>query len=335
MANPIQLDVNPFPSSLTANSSTASGVNPYFPTAYVQQWNFDVERQFGQTLLLDVGYRASKGTDLPLSYDPNQPLPGTGNAGRPFQNFGNITYYIESGNSSFNSLMFKLDKKISHGLSFLASYTYGRSIDEGSGTASGSDASGFPQNSRNLSGGERGLSDFDVRHRLVISPVWALPFGHAGKSLTDKLISDWQISGIFQLQTGRPFTANESGNISLTSQNADRPNVIAGCKPNDGPQTVNQWINTSCFMLPPTDTFGDVGRNTLTGPGMVTVDTAVARVFSIKERMRLQLRGEAFNTANHPNFQQANGTQNSPLFGRITATLIDNREIQVALKLLF
>jgi hypothetical protein len=231
--------------------------------------------------------------------------------------------------------MFKLDKKISHGPSFLVSYTYGRSIDQGSGTASGSDASGFPQNNRNLSGGERGLPDFNVRPRLVISPVWALPFGHASKNLTDKFISDWQISGIFQLQTGRPFTPNESGNISLTSQNADRANVIAGCKPNDGPQTVNQWINTSCITLPAAGTFGDVGRNTLIGPGMVTVDTAVARVFSIKERMRLQLRGEAFNTANHPNFQQANGTQNSPLFGRITATLIDNREIQIALKLLF
>ena len=92
--------------------------------------------------------------------------------------------------------------------------------------------------------------------------------------------------------------------------------------------------NAAAFIRPPAGTF-DVGRNTLTGPGMVTVDTAVARVFSIKERMRLQLRGEALNTANHPNFQQANGTQNSPLFGRITATLIDNREIQVALKLLF
>ena len=231
--------------------------------------------------------------------------------------------------------MFKLDKKISHGLSFLASYTYGRSIDEGSGRASGSDASGFSQNRRNLLGGEHGLSDFNVRHPLVISPVWALPFGHASKNLTDKLVSNWQISGIFQLQTGPPFTPNESGNISLTSQNADRPNVIAGCKPNDGSQTVNRWIDTACFILPLAGTFGDVGRNTLIGPGMVTVDTAVARVFSIKERMRLQLRREGFNAANHSNFQQANGTQNSPLFGRITATLIDNREIQVALKLLF
>jgi hypothetical protein len=335
VASPLQLDVNPFPASLSANSSTASGINPHFPTAYVQQWNLDVERQLSPTLLLDLGYRGSKGTELPLSYDPNQPLPGTGNAGRPFQNFGNITYYIAGGNSNFNSLIFKLDQKVSRGLSYLISYTYGKSIDEGSGTASGSDASGFPQNSRNQLAGERGLSDFDVRHRLVISPVWALPFGHVGKTWINKVISDWQISGIFQFQTGRPFTANESGNISLTSQNADRPNAIAGCNPNDGPKTITQWMNTSCFALPPSGTFGNEGRNTLVGPGMVTVDTAVARVFAIKEGMRLQFRGEAFNTANHPNFQQANGTQNSPLFGHIAATLIDNREIQLALKLIF
>jgi hypothetical protein len=335
VANPIQLDVNPFPSSLSANSSTASGINPHFPTAYVQQWNLDVERQLSPTLLLVAGYRGAKGTDLPLSYDPNQPLPGAGNAGRPFQNFGNVTYYIDGGNSNFHSLIFKLDQKISHGLSFLASYTFGKSIDEGSGTASGSDASGFPQNSRNQLSGERGLSDFDVRHRLVISPVWALPFGERGKTLLDKVIRGWQVSGIFQFQTGRPFTANETGNISLTSQNADRANAIPGCNANNGPKTVTQWMNTSCFSLPPAGTFGDVGRNTLVGPGMTTVDTAVARVFVIKESLRLQFRGEAFNTANHPNFQQANGTQNSPLFGRINATLIDNREIQLALKLLF
>ncbi|MBV8905443.1 MAG: TonB-dependent receptor, partial [Acidobacteriia bacterium] len=335
VANPIQLDVNPFPASLSANSSTASGVNPHFPTAYVQQWNFDVEHQFGQTLLLDIGYRGAKGTDLPLSFDPNQPLPGTGNAGRPYQNFGNITYYIDSGNSEFHSLVFKLDKKISHGLSFLASYTFGKSIDEGSGAASGSDASGVPQNSRNLLSGERGLSDFNVAHRLVFTPVWALPFGESGKGVAAQIIRGWQISGIFQLQSGRPFTANESGNISLTSQNADRPNVIFGCNPNNGPKTVNEWMNISCFTLPPTGTFGDVGRNTLIGPGMVTLDTAVARMFAIRERMRLQFRGEAFNTVNHPNFEQASGTQNSPSFGRITATLIDNREIQLALKMIF
>jgi Carboxypeptidase regulatory-like domain len=335
VANPIQLDVNTFPASLTANSNTANGVSPFFPTAYVQQWNLDVEHQFASSLLLDVGYRGAKGTDLPLSYNPNEPLPGTGNAGRPYQNFGNISYYIDAGNSNFNALMAKLDKRLTHGLSFLASYTFGKSIDEGSGTASGSDASGGPQNSYNLFGGQRGLSDFDVRHRFVLSPVWALPFGAGGKSFMDKVIEGWQISGIFTFQTGRPFTVNESGNISLTNQNADRPNVVPGCDANGGPHTVTQWINTSCFTLPPTGTFGDAGRNILTGPGLVTLDAAVARVFTITERVHLQFRGEAFNTANHPNFQQPNATQNSPTFGKITATSVDNREIQLAMKLIF
>jgi Carboxypeptidase regulatory-like domain len=334
-ANPIQLDVNPFPASLSANSSTASGISPYFPTAYVQQWDLDVERQLGQDILLDVGYRGSKGTDLPLSYNPNQPLPGTGNAGRPYQNFGNITYYIDTGNSEFNSLIARLDKRLSHGVSMLVSYTYGKSIDEGSGPASASDASGGPQNSRDLFAGERGLSDFNVRNRLVMSPIWALPFGRSGKTFSDKLIGGWQLSGIFTVQSGRPFTARESGNISLTLQDADRPNAVPGCNPNNGPKSVNEWMNISCFTLPATGTFGDVGRNTLTGPGMVDLDMAIARVFNIKERARLQLRGEAFNTANHPIFEQPNATQNSPSFGKITETLVDNRELQVALKLVF
>jgi hypothetical protein len=136
-------------------------------------------------------------------------------------------------------------------------------------------------------------------------------------------------------QTGRPFTTTESGNISLTSQNADRPNAIAGYNPNNGPKTVSQWMNTSCFTLPTTGTFGNVGRNTLIGPRMVTLDMAIARVFTINERMHLQFRGEAFNTANHPNFQQPNATQNGSTFGKIAATLVDNREIQLAMKLIF
>jgi hypothetical protein len=110
---------------------------------------------------------------------------------------------------------------------------------------------------------------------------------------------------------------------------------VAGCNPNNGPETVTEWFNIGCFTLPASGTFGDAGRNIMTAPGLVTLDAAVARVFRIGERFRLQFRGEAFNTANHPNFQQPNGTQNSPSFGKITATSVDNREIQLALKLIF
>ena len=334
-ANPIQLDVNAFPAALNANSNTAYGVNPRFPTAYAQQWSFDIEREFGWNTLFDVGYRGSKGTDLPLSYDPNQPAAGGGNAGRPYQNFGNITYYADDGNSDFNSLVTKVDKKLTRGLSFLVSYTFGKSIDEGSGTASGSDASGGVQNSANRFEGQRGLSDFDVRHRLVMSPIWALPWGSANKTWTDKLIYGWQASGIFQFQTGRPFTVGESGNISLTGQSADRANVVAGCNPYGVTQSVTEWFNTACFALPASGTFGDSGRNLLTAPGLVTLDAAIARVFTVTERMHLQFRAEAFNAANHPNFQQPGATQNTSTFGKITATSVDNREIQLAMKLIF
>ena len=336
VANPIQLDVNPFPSSLSANSNTATGINPHYPTAYSQQWSLGVQRELARDLLLEVGYFGSKGTDLPLEYNPNQPARGAGNAGRPYQNFGNITYFQDNGNASFHSLQVKLNKRLSGGLSFLASYTFARSIDEGSGPASSSDAAAnIPQNSRNQFEGERGLSDFNVKHRLVLSPVWNLPWGSAGKTFSDKLIGGWQISGIYQMQTGRPFTSYISGNNSLTNQNDDRPNAVPGCNPNDGPKSVTEWFNISCFLIPPVGGFGNVGRNTLIGPGLVDLDFAIARVFAIRESAHLQFRAEAFNLANHPNFQQANATPNSPSFGKITATLIDNREIQLALKLVF
>jgi hypothetical protein len=157
----------------------------------------------------------------------------------------------------------------------------------------------------------------------------------AGKTFRDKMIGGWQLSGIFQFQTGRPFTPNESGNISLTGQSSDRPNAVAGCDVNAAPKNVTEWFNIGCFSLPPSGTFGNAGRNILTAPGLVTLDFAIARVFTVTEKIHLQFRGEAFNLANHPNFQQPNATQNSPSDGKITATSADNREIQLALKLVF
>ena len=334
VANPIRVDVNPFPDTLVANSNTAVGISPYFPTAYAQQWTLGVQRQFGEDLLVEVNYFGSKGTFLPTILNPNQPRPGLGNAGRPFSQYGNITYYQSSGNSDFHALLAKVDKRMSKGLSFLLSYTYGKSIDEGPGAASTSDASGStPMDSKNMRGTMRGMSDFDVRSRLVFSPIWALPFGH-GKSVASRVIGNWQVSGIFSAQTGRPLTATESGNISGTLQNSDRPNVVAGCNPNDGPKTVGQWFNTSCFTLPSTNSFGNAGRNIITGPGLVNLDVSLARIFVLREKLRLQFRAEAFNVANHPNFNYPAGVQNSATFGQISSAN-DPRQIQLGLKLAF
>jgi len=178
----------------------------------------------------------------------------------------------------------------------------------------------------------RGLSDFDVRHRFVWSPIWTVSLG--GKSLKDRLINGWQLASIFSIQIGRPFTPGESGNISGTLQNLDRPNAVAGCNPNDGPKTPDQWFNTACFSLLPTNTFGNAGRNVVTGPGLVNVDLSLSRIFAIRERLRLQFRAEAFNVANHPNFNFPAATQNSPSFGHI-ASAADPRQIQLGMKLVF
>lgn len=334
-ANPIQIDTNPFPAALAANANTANGIDPHFPTADSQQWSLGFQRMLGQDLLLELDYFGSKGTHLPTSLNLNQPRPGLGNAGRPFPNFGNVVYYEENANANYNSLLAKLDKRLSHGFSFLLSYAYGRSIDENPGPSSTSAASGAtPPDSQNLRGAMRGLSDFDVRSRFVWSPIWTIPSGMTGKTMRDKITGGWQLSGIFSMQTGRPFSVSESGNISGTLQNLDRPNAVAGCNPNDGPKTVARWFNTACFTLPPTNTFGNAGRNTVTGPGLVNVDFSLARTFAIRENVRLQFRAEAFNLANHPNLNYPAAVQNAPSFGQI-ASANDPRQIQLGLKLAF
>jgi hypothetical protein len=109
-------------------------------------------------------------------------------------------------------------------------------------------------------GGSRNPFSSWLAHRFVFTPVWALPWGENGKGMVSQIVRG-QVSWIFQAQSGRPITARESRNISLTNQDADRPNLIFGCNPNNDPKTVNEWMNTSGFTLPPTGTFGDVGRS--------------------------------------------------------------------------
>jgi hypothetical protein len=333
VANPVQLDTNPFPNALAVGANTATGINQHYPNALAQQWSLGVQRQVGKDILVELTYLGSKGTHLPSSLNPNQPRPGSANPVRSYVNFGNITWFQDNANAEYHALLAKADKRLSNGLSFLVSWTYGKSIDEASGPASASDASGnTPQDSQNQFGSNRGRSDFDVKSRLVVSPIWELPFGK-GQGPFNYAIRGWQVSSIFSLQTGRPFTAGESGNISLSLQNSDRPNVVPGCNPNDGPKTVDKWFKTECFTLP-VAAFGNAGRNIITGPGLVNIDFSIARNFAIREFARLQFRAEAFNSVNHPNFNYPSATQNTATFGHI-ASAQDPRQIQLGMKLVF
>ncbi|MCX6592599.1 MAG: TonB-dependent receptor [Acidobacteria bacterium] len=328
---------DPFPTTLASGSNTAWGINQDFPLADRQQWSLGVQRQLTTNVLLEASYFGAKGTHLQTSQNPNQPAPGLGttaqvNARRRFPTYGNLTWYQNDGNSNFHSLQAKLEKRFSAGLSFLTSYTYGKSIDDAPGTGSTSNASNStPQNSFDRHA-ERGLSDFDVRHRLVWSPIWNLPFGKGGRKLTDRLMQNWEVSGIFSIQTGRPLTPYLSVNTSNTFGGSDRPNLIGD--PNSGPKTVQQWFSTAAFAIPAVGNFGNAGRNIIQGPGLVNVDVSFSRNFYFRDKIRLQFRGEAFNLANHPNFSYPNATADNPSFGQVAAAG-DPRQIQLALRLAF
>jgi hypothetical protein len=346
---------NPFPSANAPGSRTATGIDPNYITPYVDEWSLGVQQTISKNAFFELTYVGSKGTKLPNETNINQAILGSGgtateNSRRPYQSafagltFGNVTYLQTEANSFFHSLQAKLQKNYSNGLSSLVAYTYGRSIDEGpGGSDSSSDSSkALPQNSY-APHSERGLSDFDVRQRLVISPVYDLPFGHNKKFLTSgtgaALAGGWRLAGIFQWQTGRPFTVYYGTDNSYTGENADRPNVAHNPNQN-APHTVSQWFNTStnpAFASATAGTFGNEKRNSIEGPGYTDLDFSVERTFALHEATQLQFRAESYDLANHPNFYNPNPTTDtfgSGSFGKLSQAF-DPRQLQFSLKLIF
>jgi hypothetical protein len=335
--------VSPFPTGVSAPGTlTLSAFNRHYPDAKIQQWNFNIQQELTRSMVLEVSYQGSKGTHLPLIYNINQPPPGLGTVAqkqalRPYPQFGNITFQDAVGNSNYNGLLTKLQQRLSNGLSFLVSYTYGKSIDNTPGTpynVTPSRSSAMDPRNLRL---ERGLSGFDIRHRFVFSPVYELPFGKGKPFLNSNkylgwVVGGWEASGILTLQTGRPFTPFVSTDNANVLGNVDRP--LRTGNGNDGPKTVQQWINTSAFAVAPAGTFGNAGRNILIGPGFKTLDFMLSRVFTITERVSLQFRAESFNIANHPNFDLPSQNVNVPGFGSITQAEAP-RQNQFGLKLRF
>ena len=342
LANPISLS-NPFPANnVTAGTLTLSAISRRLPDAQLQQWSFNVQQELTHSLVLEVGYQGSKGTHLPLLYNINQPPPGPGTVAqkqalRPYPQFGNINFNTSRGDSSFNGLITRLEQRFNNGLSFLVSYLYGKSIDDSPGTPYNVTPSRSgamdPTNFRR----ERGLSGFDIRQRLVFSPVYQLPFGKGKPHLNSNRIASaiaggWEVSGILSLQSGRPFTAlvgRDNANVLAT---VDRPNVVGDA--NDGPRTVQKWFNTDAFKLAPAGTFGNEGRNNIIAPSFKNLDMVVSRAFQIHESLSLQFRVEAFNTFNHPNLDAPVQTFDNPAFGSVQQAEAA-RQLQFGLKIRF
>ncbi len=302
----------------------------------VLSWNLTVERQLRSDVLVRAGYVASKGTHLGYNTDINAPkyFPGAADIDlakrRPYQGFDLITQNISGGNSIYHSMQLSADKRFSKGFTVGANYTWGRSLDTASFLT---DLDGInvinPFNVRAY----RGLSDFSLAHRIVTNYLWRLP---SPTGSLRHLLGGWETSGIWNWQHGFPINISSGEDTSLTAIGNDQADVAGTPSYTSGSRgdRIQKWFTTSVFRTAKEGTFGNVGRNTLYGPGIFNIDFSAHKNIPITERLRLQYRAEFFNVLNHPILGNPGTTVTSGSFGRITSAGAP-RVIQMALKLNF
>ena len=318
-------------------------------SAYIYQYSLGIQRQFGSAFSLEVDYQGSTGHKLGLFIDQNQPKvivndptkrgsdPGTpSNPGNiqvfPNPSFGSIGTGVGIGNSNYNGAVATATYQGRHGIYFEGSYTFGKSIDDGSSFFGSTGERAGLADGTNLAA-ERGPSSFDIRHRAVFTFVVDLPVGPGHRLLgwnngaNRQVFGGWQISGITSIQSGTPFTVfNSSADFSGFNQFNDRPDVIGTGslhQDNSNPDAAfDKTYFSSMTVTPNPGRLGTSGRNQYYGPGLQNWNFAVAKVFPLgTERVRLRFRADFFNLFNHTNFANPVSNQSSGNFGKITATV--------------
>jgi hypothetical protein len=350
-------------------------LDPKLKLPYAQDWNLNIQKSFGKDWLLQAGYIGTKGTRLPrfieanpTVYDPSLTPTENGKMSDQRRLFSGCTVAHQQpctfssvgeisgiANSTYNALQVSLKKRFNKGLSFLASYTFSKTLDDTStfnitGSASQSTAgeNDLAQNPFDVRA-EHGRSMFDARHRFVISYQWNLPWYQHPDNWYGHILGGWQVNGITTLMSNTPFSVYDSSNPSeqgsapeISGFFSSRPNMVGN--PDSGActkmsvstpvRTPGCWFNTGAFQQAAPGTFGNVGRNTLKGPAFQQWDFSAIKTIRVHESMNLQFRGELFNIFNNVNFQLPNNDFSSPNFGQIQGAQ-PGRIVQLALKFLF
>lgn len=343
---------HPFINGVKKNLEQNDRIDPNLKTPTLYHFNLTVQRQIVRDMMIEVGYVGSRGRNLLRNYEGNTRIPqvlpdGTlsypANAPRTNPNFGPIFTLVSDAHSWYNSLQARVTRPLSHGLQFCASYTFAKSIDEASTLerGQGQNSPAFTQipSRPDL---DKGLSAFDVRQSFSFNFAYDLP--QTGlPSVAGVIFNGWQIGGIIRMQSGTPLGAetgfNQSGDGARMF--ADRPNLKAGATNNPILGNPSRWFDPTVFELPTPGFYGNVGRNTIIGPDLMTVDALLAKDFQVKEHSRLVFRAEVFNLLNRANF----GLPRNKIFnsqgqilgsvGLITSTITSSRQVQLALKLTF
>ena len=326
----------PLRTAVTATQSmrlAPVSIDPSFRNARLRSWNVNVQRQLAMDLAVMAGYFGSRGANLRISRNINQPVNGivpypsvsTASPIRPDAMLGTITQVESTGFSSYHALWVSATKRLSRGLVFDASYTLSKSLDTNS-----LNSSGFAvQNGYDIPG-EYGLSDFDARHRFVMSAIYQLP------TTAHALTSGWQIATIVQAQSGNPVNIVTSNSMLNGGPNTVRPDLIGPIKIIG---SVDQWFDPSAFAA--VNRFGNLGRNVVIGPSFVNTDLSITKTLTMAPGYRVQVRADAFDLFNHANFGPPGNVVGSPMFGKISRTRLptgeagSSRQVQLVMKLLF
>jgi hypothetical protein len=343
----------------TAVSFTA--LQLHAPPQYVQQWSTSFEKQLGTQTTLEVGYLGAGGFHLQRSHLINnaQPGPGLIQPRRPFPkiSFVNNTVFPTAVTSTMTSSTFpattinllentsqswydagyaNVRRRASNRLSFLANYTFAKALEGAPDFRSPMFEAATPQNNYDLKA-EKGPG-CDIRHRVAVSAVYGSPTIGANRLVQD-LTRDWRGSVEYQVQTGFPMTISVFGDTAnagtVVGENPIRANSTGESIFPPGTRNSTTWLNPGAFAAPPAYTFGDVGRNTVYGPGLQTMDLALDRGFNLAEKTRFEARAEFFNALNHTNLGTPNRFVNTSSFGSITEVATPGREIQLSARLSF
>ncbi len=331
---------NGFPQTSSTGFPSYYGVDRHAPTTYAQQWSASIQHQLPANTLLEIAYIGTKGTDLSLFRRFNTPAqveigadlpprPGDLQSLRTFPELGTIFQIQHIGNSIYNSLQIKSEKRLTKRLSFLVSFVWAKSIDDADSPVVGNYDSFGAQDERNLHL-ERGLSFFDVRYRLAGGYVYSIPAAPVWKPV----FSNWQLTGNLTFQTGTPLNPVYFATDFANSGTPNRPNVVPGQSislPEDQ-RSADRLFNTAAFSNPAPFTFGDAGRDIIPGPGNEVVDFALHRRFTVAEGKSVEFRWETFNALNHPNLGIPGPYPDfGPFFGKAFSSG-DPRRMQFALR---
>lgn len=319
---------------------------PQFKNAYSDQWTFGVQQKLANAGVWTINYVGSRGRNLdycPVANTASTPGPGPIAPRTPFPYMPQSFFDQPKGQLDYNALETSLQgrNRVS-GLTYLVSYTWSKGLNYGTdgwygiGTTSIEDPYDFKR--------DRSVTGYDLPQVFTAGWVWTVPIG-AGRSIStgsrvaDYILGNWQIDGILTLESGRPYTVEDAGDIANTGNfnfvgyGYERPNQVGSPKPEH--QTPSQWINPAAFVAPAQYTFGDTPRNSLRTEPYKNLDVSFFREFPLVESVKLQLRMDAFNSFNHPVWGVPNYCQNCANFGVVTSTVNNARQVQLSGKIVF